>query len=268
MKRVLLTAGALAVFAFPATAADLARPVYRAPVAVPVYNWTGFYIGVNAGWGRNSSDFVYVPPGPGFTGAASAYSTIGSGGGRSAGFIGGGQLGYNLQWNSIVLGVEADIDSFHRSAGFSNIGTPPANVQLTSVASVSTDWLATVRGRVGVAVQSWLFYFTAGGAATKFNFNQANNYDSANIPTELSAISETRWAVVYGGGIEYLVGQNWTVRAEYLHADFGTASQLVPLTPVGSATLLHSHSVSLKTDIVRAALNYKFGYDAAPAVYK
>ena len=114
--------------------------------------------------------------------------------------------------------------------------------------------MATVRGRAGVALQSWLIYATAGGAATNFNFNQSNTY--AGLGTETSAISGTRWAPVYGGGVEYLVARNWSVKAEYLHADFGTKSQLDPFPPfVG----LHSHSVDLKTDIVRAGINYRFG---------
>jgi outer membrane immunogenic protein len=257
MKRFLfLSTIAFAITTGPALAADSCCAKAPSPPAAP--NWTGFYIGANAGWGRATSDILYVPPGPPFTSVPSAYSAIGSGDLSSDGFIGGGQLGFNFQYNSIVLGIEADIDSFSRSAGFTNTGTPAgAIVPLTSVASVSANGFATVRGRAGLALQSWLFYFTAGEAETRFNFNQVNTY---NVVSEAAAISETLWGPVYGGGVEYLVGRNWTVKAEYLHADFGTVSQLVPF--LGQD---HSHSADLSTDIVRAGINYKFDF-TAPAV--
>jgi outer membrane immunogenic protein len=255
-----------------AIASANAADIYRAPEGVggykdgPAYvanTWTGFYIGANAGYGRNKSDITYNPPGLPFTGVAPAYSAIGSGGIDSQGFIGGGQAGYNYQFGRIVLGAEVDIDAFNHTGSFNKTGQPAGNVPLNSVASVETDWLATLRGRVGLAFGSVLFYGTGGAAATDLKFKQSNTYQGNGIGTESFSLDGTRWGWTAGGGIEYLITPKWSFKAEYLHADFGKVSGGTDFT-TGGTTQLHSHSVSLETDIVRAGVNYHVGPSYEP----
>src|SRR5688572_3782602 len=152
MKRVLLaTAGLLAIAAASsASAADLpARYPTKAPAYVAqVYNWTGFYVGAHAGWGRVDLTSTVVAP-PGF----------GSVGTDESGFLGGGQVGFNYQIGQWVLGVEGDI-------AWTDLGrsstTTFGGVTLTE--STKIDWIATVAGRIGYAWGPALLYVKGGVA--------------------------------------------------------------------------------------------------------
>jgi outer membrane immunogenic protein len=101
------------------------------------------------------------------------------------------------------------------------LGAP--TLTFTANTTTSTDWLATIRPRLGFAVGSALFYATDGLAVTNEKVSQSNMVDS--LGTVLApSISETRFGWTVGGGIEYMLTPNWTIRAEYLHLDFGTAN--------------------------------------------
>jgi outer membrane immunogenic protein len=152
-----------------AWAADL--PVKAPPPVVPVYGWTGFYIGGNAGWvGSASSTITNTGTDTAAAGLGSALNVLGiiptTVNESPGGFIGGAQAGYNWQSGKWLLGVEADIDGVNAKSS-STIPFPgsTAAVPLSTSFSRELDWLATVRGRVGITVTPALLLYATGGLA-------------------------------------------------------------------------------------------------------
>ncbi len=217
MKKFLLAGACLAVLSAPALAADLPVKAH-APVVAPLYNWTGFYIGGNAGWGwARLSDSV--------------------GGTNLNGFVGGGQIGYNWQVSNFVLGLETDFQGSDQH--LTETGTIGATA-VTGTARV--NWFGTIRGRVGVAANNWLFYVTGGGAYT--NVGASLTAAGATVST-----STTKWGGTVGGGVEYGINRQWTVGLEYLYVD--TGSQTITVGGV-------SDSLRIQDNILRAKVNFRF----------
>jgi outer membrane immunogenic protein len=229
MKRLLLV-GALALAAsVPALAADLPLPA-PAPVAYtpapPHLYWTGFYIGLNAGGGFGSS--VWNTP----FGSVPRYQVDG--------LMAGGQIGGNYQIGEFVIGAEGDFDWQNvRNARYSGL----CSFAVVGGCSTASNWLATIRGRVGYAPQQILYYVTGGGAFTNVRpFTGALPYGGG---------TEAGWTV--GAGIEYATTYNWTVKLEYLYASFQNAT-----CNAGSCGVLAPATVSFNENIVRLGVNYKF----------
>jgi outer membrane immunogenic protein len=259
MRKALGLVGATLLLAGPAVAADLAVKAPRAaPALMPVYNWTGFYIGINGGGAWQSGDTQSVDwtsagfdPGPSF-----GNSSNGKG-------IFGVQLGYNYQFPSNwVLGVEGDFD--WTSLGQTNAGTlnfhgVPFGIANTQV-SDKTDWLASFRGRLGFAMGQFLPYATAGVAWSKRDFNGFVQANSTNpVFTEPFSANSTSTGWVAGGGIEWMVMPNLLLRAEYLH--YGLDNGKTVAIPLSSALPNFPAFVTYgKTDVdvVRAGLSFKF----------
>jgi len=236
------------------------------------YNWTGFYLGVNAGanWARSDATTSASNTGaPGFAGPyffgtdVSIIDGIGSGSMTGSGFTGGAQAGYNWQFNSMVVGLEADFGAFHvnasRTATGAVLGGSGATPTITS--SVDADWLFTARGRLGWAFGNLLPYVTGGVAVT--HLSATNSYSEVGgglgVATGTWSESKTKAGWVVGGGLEWAFTQQWSVRAEYLHVRFGSidASGVVSISGVlyGSAI---STSTDLSANIARAGVSYKF----------
>jgi outer membrane immunogenic protein len=260
MKRLLIAGAALAaLIGTPALAADLARPVYKAPPAPlpPPCVWCGWYIGLNAGYAWGTSDTATVSPGLPFSAppANVIYSAAESPSVRSNGFTGGAQIGYNMQINSFVFGAEADFEDFSLRGSANTTVTPPGNVQVLSQTNIKTDWLFTARPRLGFAADQWLVYATGGLAVADIKYSQTNTYVGL-APSEVGTISTTKAGWTVGGGVEVKIAPMWSVKAEYLYVDFGnTSTTLVnPITP----TTTFSHATDLKASIARAGVNYHF----------
>ena len=264
MKKLLLGGVAFAALvAGPAMAADLAvkAPVYRAaPVAV--YSWSGFYIGVNAGgaWEKRGSSLSVVnDPAIGFfnPAAIAGVNTSGAANLDSSGFTGGGQIGFNSQSGNFVWGLELDLESLHQSKNHGGVFTyTTSGTPYLLTVSGSTNWLFTARPRIGWAVDRTLLYATGGIAVAKLEFHQ----NFADFNTESASISKTRAGWTIGGGAEYALTNNWTIKGEYLFARFegDTAVASVGTGPgTGFATFTNSVS-SLDIHILRAGINYKF----------
>jgi outer membrane immunogenic protein len=190
MKRVFFALAGLAALTGTAAAADLPprpapAPYYKAPVAVPVYNWTGFYIGINGGGGFGRSTWDS-------TGSFDI----------SGGLV-GGTVGYNYQFGQGVVGIEGDID-------WADInGT--TNTFCGFGCKTSDHWLSTVRGRLGYAADRFMPFVTGGAAfgdirASTPGFAGGNNTNAG-------------WTV--GAGLEFAIAGNWTAKAEYLYVDLG-----------------------------------------------
>lgn len=270
MKRLLLAVAGVIALAAPAAAADLAARTYsKAPIMDPTYNWTGFYLGANAGgaWGRSDAATSTVFSGIGYFAATSvpAIAQIGNQRIDQSGFTGGLTAGYNWQSSNVVFGLESDFNYLGLKGSTSATGVYPccAPTGFTVNSSVTTDWLMTFRPRLGIANNNWLFYVTGGLAVANVRSSFAFT-DTFATAAESASISKTKAGWTAGAGVEYALMNGWSVKAEYLHIDFGsqdtTSANLTALTPaVAFPSNVYSHSADLKADIVRAGLNYKFG---------
>jgi len=226
MKRILLSTIALATLTVGASAADLpARMPVKAPIIVEtIYTWTGPYIGIVGGYGWGESELK----------AGNFRRKLSPDGG----FV-GGTLGYNWQFNnSFVVGLEGDIawagirGSRHCSAGVT--------------CRTEQDWIGTVRGRLGYAVGPALFYVTGGYAVSDIKVKAIDNVANAS-----TAVTKTRSGWTVGGGIEYGFWNNWSAKAEYLYADYGSERYRA----AGSRPV----NVKFNESLFRVGINYRFG---------
>ena len=213
----------------PAIAADVRLPV-TAPHIQSVFDWTGFYIGAHAGFGRGSSSAVLTDP------AITASS------GSFGGVIGGVQAGYNVQLSSgIVLGAEADI-TFPNYLASNSIAALLATPRSEVVEQL--DYAGSLRGRIGYASGHWLAYATGGlaWAGERFVNTPAIGSEEKELNVRLG------WAA--GAGVEYAFAPHWSLRLEYLYSRFEQADIRFP-----SATQISS---SLDLQSIRVGLNRKF----------
>ncbi len=213
---------ALLATSLSAQAADIPRPVYKGVPhsVVAYYNWTGFYAGINGGYGWGTSTWDLLPG-----------VKI-----EPKGYLIGGTLGYNYQMGSFVIGLEGDLD-------WSNIkGSVTCAVILTC--ETSNSYLATLRARLGYAFDRFLPYITFGGA-----YGDIKATVSAPAFGISASASKARFRWAYGAGLEYALMGNWSAKIEYLYVDLGSFDAGTP--PI-------VNSVSLKENIVRIGLNYKF----------
>jgi outer membrane immunogenic protein len=267
MKKFLLSSVALLGLTAGAVAADLpARRAAPAPfVAVPVFTWTGFYVGVNAGYGFNSNNNDnYGYP---FFGAPTAFNPFFYGNGNNGsdgGFVGGGQVGYNYQFGSLVVGVEADLqyaDLGGRNNGYYGFYGDNGG---------SDGYFGTVRARIGVAFDRVLVYATGGFAYGDVNSGN-NGYGYPGFGTVgfpfgygYGRRDETNTGYAVGGGIEYAVTNNITVRLEglYVNLDNGNNNNDYPYFLGTTAFNPFFYGDNRKNDnefgVVRAAVNFKF----------
>jgi outer membrane immunogenic protein len=228
---LVLAAGSV-VCVCSAQAADL--PMARAPAPVapvayapPVYNWSGFYIGGNVGGGF--ADSRWSDP---FTGATNTFN--------KDGFIGGGQIGANWQFNWLVLGVEGDFDwTGLKASGTDSVG---------DTINTNTQWTSTATGRVGAAFDRLLVYGKGGVAFAHDNSSMNDGFNTAT-----TSFMRTGWTG--GAGLEYALSQNWTAKLEYDYLGFGSES-LNLATP---ARTPYTTSASLDVQEVKVGINYKFG---------
>ncbi|HTO62703.1 MAG TPA: outer membrane beta-barrel protein [Bradyrhizobium sp.] len=271
MKTFLSALAALALSAATATAADLAAKTYtKAPVAAPVASWTGFYIGGNVGgeWGTSNAttSTVFSPVGYFATTSVPAIGTVGLQRINGSSVTGGFTAGYNWQAANFLFGLEGDINYFGFKGSATGGAVYPccAPTAFTVNSSASADWLATIRGRLGIlATPSWLLYVTGGAAIAdvKGNFNFSDTFATA---AESASIRDTRFGWTVGAGGEYALGNGWSIKGEYLYVDLGrstvTSTNLTAFAPpIAFPANVFTHSVDLKSNIVRIGVNYKFG---------
>ena len=279
MKRILIgIAATTALLATGAFAADLpARTYTKAPAFVaPVYDWTGFYIGLNGGysWGNASNTFT-----PGVLTPFSASQHM-------DGWVFGGQAGYNWQFNkSWVFGIEGDIDATGQDGTATlapntavTVFVPPAGAlvlptRTTTVATTGTSeeklpWLATLRGRIGILPTDRVLLYVTGGLAVgevkstssvTTTTSTALSFGTPPGPTSVSALagaSSTQAGWTIGAGVEGAIAGNWTAKLEYLYVDLGTVNStfagVAPFAPLVTST-------HVTDNIVRAGVNYRFG---------
>jgi outer membrane immunogenic protein len=261
MRKLLLGTTAAAMLAMPALAADLRMapvPVFKA--APPLDYFSGFYAGVNAGFGWGSDSIGVSGADPGSQNVLGFASSIGVPVGfntNPSGFIGGGQAGYNFTYERFVVGVETDIDwsNIKGSAQWDNLGHQIAGLPSASSISINDRllWLGTTRLRGGFELTpQWLVYATGGLAYGGVNTDVGFKFPPLQGGRSNSS-TEVGWSA--GAGTEYALSQNWLVRVEYLHYDLGAASFNLPVQATNFTAAVGTHE---KGDIVRGGISYRF----------
>jgi len=194
----------------PVKAPMMSRTEFSAPT------WTGFYLGANVGYGWANADNAVL------------------GSTRADGVIGGGQVGYNWQMGSLVLGVEGDFQGSSESHTDTVLGVGSLEQ--------SVPWFGTLRGRIGYAFGPAMLYFTGGGAWE----NVKASLSAAGVSASDNATRST-WTI--GGGAEWMFAPKWSAKVEYLYLDNTDTS----LTLAGT-----TYSGHVNNNIVRVGLNYHF----------
>jgi outer membrane immunogenic protein len=242
-----------------ASAADLPMHTKAPVIASPVYDWSGFYIGVNAGGGWNRGDLRadYLPS-PSFGLNPTLTSSTGGG------VVGGVHAGYNWAVGSgWVAGFEGDFSGASINSSATVIPTlfgttVPQTSQPTSF-SRNLNWLATARARFGYAVKpTLLLYVTGGGAWGSFDYNASFVNIAPGSNNWVAPFSATSSGYVVGGGGEWMVTNNWMVRAEYLYYRLSGKSNLASNPVFPTFPILFSWNAT-DTHTVRVGLSYKFG---------
>jgi outer membrane immunogenic protein len=224
-----------------AFAADLPRrtppPVFVPP---PLFTWTGLYVGGQVGyaWGKDNHTYTTL--------FGSSYNS-------PNGEIGGAHIGYNYQFNQFVIGVEGDVNG----SNFNNADTSLFGVYTSTRIPIQ----GSARGRIGFAWDHWLFFAT--GGATFADIEHSYGFTFAPVAggfaggDPFSPYSKTRVGWTVGGGVEYALNNNWSVRAEYRYSDYGHSSDLAYL-----AVPISNH---LTTNQVTVGFSYKFDWYTPPA---
>ena len=253
IRKLLLSSVALAAACGMALAADL--PAQRpappfAPPLIPVFPWTGFYVGAQAGYG--------------FGRDSAAVAGAGSFSDSPNGVIGGAHIGYTLSTQSLpflgttigsalgpggVIGVEGDVDGSDYRRGTATAGAP-----FFPTSTLRAAIQGSIRGRLGVTVDRALFYATGGAAFAEFRTRYVTTLGFDNL-------SHTRVGYTVGGGVEYAITNNWSLRGEYRYSDFGSFTD--PALASGFGTVRRTETEQR----VQGGVSYKFDTPAvAPVV--
>jgi outer membrane immunogenic protein len=261
-----------------AWAADMA--VKAPPLPPPACTWCGFYIGADGGgaWARQSGVANPLPSGfgaPAILGAG--FAGIGvlptSHSLNSDGWLGGVHAGYNWQVSNWLFGVEGDVMGSNLNASNARTTfdtfTGASRPNGTMLVSSSNNWLASIRGRLGlVAAPQWMLYVTGGAAWTDRSTTATWMPLAGALAPAPSASSVsfdgTKTGFVVGAGAEWMVAPHWIVRGEYLYYQFSGGSASLPFivpsngcTPIGTCGWNVSTS-NLQINTVRAGVSYKF----------
>jgi len=246
MKRFYLGTAALIALGFAtaaANAADLAAAPYKAPpmvaAPVPVYDWSGFYIGANGGGGWTDDCRDLVAPNTNFLGC---YTAMGA--------TVGGQIGYRMQMQQWVFGLEAQGNWADISGAGANLGNLQNNRLGTRI-----DGFGTFTGQFGYAWNNVLLYAKGGAAVV----NQALDFiDLADYGIKASSHFGTRWGGVAGAGFEVGLGRNWSIGFEYDHM-FLNHHDFVIYDANGARSNQNTYNGGSDVDTAMVRLNYKFG---------
>jgi outer membrane immunogenic protein len=204
-------------------------PVAPIAYAPPVYNWTGIYFGGHLGGGYAGSS--WSDP---ITGAGTDNFS-------SWGFLGGAQVGGNIQFNRLVLGVEGDFSW----TNIKNSGTD----SLGGALNTNVPWTSTVTGRVGAAFDRLLLYGKGGLALAQ---DQSSFTDPGGNLTSTN-LMRTGWTA--GAGVEYALDRNWSAKLEYDYLGFGSQALNFNSPTLGPTT----SNATLNVQEIKAGINFRFG---------
>jgi outer membrane immunogenic protein len=240
MKKLLLGAIGLVALSGSGMAADLGARPYKAaaPYIAPIYDWTGFYIGANGGWGESRNCWGIVP----VAGAIIPDGCID----RSGGLL-GGQLGYRWQAGQFVFGLEAQGDWADLHSSHVSILNP------LFTTGVRVDGIGLFTGQIGYAWNAALLYLKGGAAVTSSRFDITTTLGGVNV----ASASATRWGAAVGAGIEYGFAPNWSVGFEYDHLFMGDSNNSFSVVnPLLAGAI---NRISQDVDMATIRINYRFG---------
>jgi outer membrane immunogenic protein len=253
-KLLLASVAALALMMGPAFAADMpVKAPPMAPVVAPTYSWTGFYVGGNMGYGWDPGD-VLVSPGPQPAFGLPPFTTNT----HRNGFIGGGQIGYNLQSGALVYGIEVDFSGADITGSVTDLTPGPPFGPPGSFQQVNErmDWFGTLRGRLGLTPSNNLMVYATGGlAAGRYSYSSLEFFPGVSYPATGNSIN-AGWTI--GAGAEWAFLGNWSVKLEYLYYDFANTTVIGFQIPAGGPFFV-SNGFENKGNIIRVGLNYRFG---------
>jgi outer membrane immunogenic protein len=248
MKKFLLGAVGLVAMgiAAPASAADLAaRPYTKAPAMIAaVYDWSGFYIGANGGWGSSHKCWDFTTPAGVLVAPEGCHNATGG--------VAGGQIGYRWQSAAWVFGIEGQGD-------WANLRGSNQSLFAAAFTNQSKiDAFGLFTGQVGYAFNTVLLYVKGGAAVTADRFNV--NTTVGNVLAATTG-DQTRWGGTIGAGLEFAFAPNWSAGVEYDHLFMGTkTTSFTNNGVVGPAgTLFGTDRIRQDVDLVTVRVNYRWG---------
>ena len=243
MKKIAYAVSAIAA------AFALAGAAQAADVSAPGYDWTGLYVGANAGvaWNNSSVDNDIYTLGERLDQLENKID------GNQAAFTAGGLLGYNYQIDKVVLGIETDFNYLGFSDG-NNQSYTLGGYDITSNSSFDANWFGTIRGRLGFALDNVLLYGTGGVAYGHMSADGKTSIDDAGtVTTYKGSTDSTNWGWTIGAGAEYGI-DNWSIGVEYLYVDLNSAEWDSNL--IDDSKLKGDVDYAFST--VRASVKYRF----------
>lgn len=240
MKKLLLGIAGVIALAAPASAADLAaRPYAKAPAMIAaVYDWSGFYVGANGGWGSSRKCWDAQGVGGVF---------VSEGCHDASGAVAGGQLGYRWQAGSWVFGVEGQGDWADLKGRNISVIAPGFTNELTIGA------FGLLTGQIGYAANNVLLYVKGGAAVTDDRFR---SFVTGTNVLASNTVSDTRWGAAVGAGLEFGFTPNWSAAIEYDHLFMGNRTYNF-VTPAGAA--FATDRIKQDVDLVTVRVNYRWG---------
>jgi len=259
LKKLLLIGATAALAASQAIAADITdEPV--------VFDWSGPYVGLTAGWAWTKADGSVSAPIENLNDeAAAVIENFWDDDIKADGFTGGATLGFNHQMGSLVLGVEGDLSFLdHDETRDSEALLQGQPITLLGHEKLEADLFATLRLRAGLALDQTLVFVTGGAAYTDAKVKRELQWDFGDgCPASGGGFeichkgdAEFDWGWTIGAGVEHAFDDNWSVKLEYLYADFG--NQDFNTTNPTFPPQVFGHSFDLDMHIVRAGLNLRF----------
>jgi len=250
MCRSLLLTAACAIASIQVAAA--AEMPTKAPIYAPaLYSWTGFYFGGQAGggWfanqvtnGPNAADGTINFP-PGFV-----HNPL-----NGSGWLAGGYAGFNYQVNQFVVGLDGDFSWARLTGSTADIGPTGFN----DVSNETIKWIATVTGRLGYAVNNWMFFGKAGWAWAGFSGTSAT-FNVAGVNTNNNTNSESRNGWTLGTGVEWGFAPHWSTKIEYDYVKFMTSNYNNTDTTVGGVVTFPGRSATSNLSMVKLGVAYRF----------
>ncbi|MEA2920095.1 MAG: outer rane immunogenic protein [Bradyrhizobium sp.] len=258
MKKLLLgTIGlvALGMAAAPASAADLAARPYTkapAPMIAAIYDWSGFYIGANGGWGSSRKCWDLQ------NNLGTPFSNVAEGCHEATGGTAGGQIGYRWQASSWVFGLEAQGNWADFKGSNTNLTLIPAAVGGPISDRSKIDAFGLFTGQIGYAWNNALVYVKGGAAVT--NDKYSTSAIAGNVVIDRA--TETRWGGAIGGGVEFGFAPNWSVGVEYDHLFMGSrnvTSYGVGNFGIATGAFSSIDRIRQDVDLATVRVNYRWG---------